>query len=163
MPGSASLQTGALPLPRAGQATAPSSTPELLRGPSQTVIARFSPELASLMHQTLRQTCQGRAKSLAGCIFRVSPPAQGGFRARIGRPASGRTQPREQRPRGLVARVSRVHLCHQDASEPRGCVVPFKGAAGTMLSQHQALIYGSVSPHTHALWALWLSAPFPTK
>ena len=41
---------------------------------------------------------------------------------------------------------------HQDASEPRGCVVPFKGAAGVMLSQHQALIYGSAStpPHTHA-------------
>lgn len=40
---------------------------------------------------------------------------------------------------------------HQDASEPRGCVVPFKGAAGVMLSQHQALIYGSAStpPHTH--------------
>lgn len=67
-----------------------------------------------------------------------------------------------------MARVARVCDRHQDASEPQGCVVPFKGAAGVMLSQHQALIYGSASTpppptHTHALWGLWLSAPFPMK
>lgn len=51
-----------------------------------------------------------------------------------------------------MARVARVCDRHQDASEPQGCVVPFKGAAGVMLSQHQALIYGSASTpprHTH--------------
>lgn len=55
----------------------------------------------------------------------------------------------------------------QDASEPKAVLSPSKIAAGVMLSQHQALIYGSASApfaHTHALWGLWLYLhPFPHR
>ena len=109
------------PLPRAGQAAAPSSTPELLRGTSQTAIACFSPELASLPHQTLRQTHQGRAESLAGGIFRVSPSAQGGFRAQV-RHLLLAGLSHVSRGRAVWWRWCPESLCerHQDASEPGG-------------------------------------------